>query len=198
MGTLFAFFRGYARSGGRFRLARQCLADRPGPENSSVNGEEHSMVQRRGNGFHPVAQLQNEMDQLVSSFFGSGQASRMPLARTFPPLNVWEDAENLFAESEIPGLKSEDLDITVVGSDLTIRGSRGGEAREGAIYHRRERGYGEFNRVLRLPIEVDADKVEATLKDGVLLIKLPKAESAKPKKIKVHATDSPSSSTQTG
>jgi HSP20 family protein len=76
----------------------------------------------------------------------------------------------------------------VVGSDLTIRGKRGEEPSEGTAYHRRERGAGEFNRVLRLPIEVDADRVEATLRDGVLLVKLPKAESARPKKIKVSTT----------
>ena len=79
-------------------------------------------------------------------------------------------------------------DVTVVGGDLTIRGRRGDAPGEGTTYHRRERGAGEFTRVVRLPIDVDADRVEATLKDGVLLVKLPKAESAKPKKIKVSAS----------
>ncbi len=100
---------------------------------------------------------------------------------------MWEYGDHLYAEAELPGLKSEDLDVSVVGGDLTIRGHRGSEPQEGTSYHRRERGTGEFTRVLRLPIEVDADKVEATLTNGVLLVKLPKAESAKPKKIKVAA-----------
>jgi HSP20 family protein len=149
----------------------------------------HPTVFRRTNGLIPLAQLRDEMDRLASDFFGP-QSGRLPArwswtAQGFPALNVWEDGEVLYAEAEVPGMKSEDLDVSVVGSDLTIRGRRGGEAHEGAAYHRQERGTGEFNRVLRLPVEVDAGKVEASLTDGVLLIKLPKAESAKPKKIKV-------------
>lgn len=146
------------------------------------------MVIRR-NGFNPVFQLRDEMDRLVSDFFTPATAraawATNP-ARSFPMLNVWEDGDNLFAEAEVPGLKSEDVEISVVGNELTIRGRRGEPARDGVAYHRQERGVGEFNRVLRLPIEVNADKVDASLKDGVLLIKLPKAESAKPKKIKVN------------
>jgi len=147
------------------------------------------MVLRRGNGFNPLYQLRGEMDRLVNDFFGPTATAVAQtvdaVTRSFPALNVWEQGEDLFAEAEVPGLKSEDIDISVVGNDLTIRGRRGQEQPEGTVYHRQERGVGEFNRVLRLPIEVDADKVEATLKDGVLLIRLPKAESAKPKKIKV-------------
>ncbi len=146
------------------------------------------MVLRR-NGFNPLPQLRDEMDRLVSDFFGpvtgAAPARFAAPARGFPALNVWEDGENLFAEAELPGMKNEDVDISVIGNDLTIRGRRGDQPREGMAYHRQERGVGEFNRVLRLPYDVDANKVEATLKDGVLLIKLPKAESAKPKKITV-------------
>ena len=147
------------------------------------------MILRRTNGFHPLNQLRDQMDRLVGDFFGpqtGTYASRMAGAEPgFPALNVWEYGDHLYAEAEVPGLKSDAIDVSVVGGDLTIRGRRGEADREDTSYHRRERGIGEFNRVLRLPVEVDADKVEATLKDGVLLIKLPKAESAKPKKIKV-------------
>jgi HSP20 family protein len=147
------------------------------------------MLIRRTNGLWPVAQLRDEMDRLVSDFFGP-QRARTPLrspwpAQGFPALNVWEQGDALYAEAEVPGMKSDEIDISVVANDLTIRGRRGGESREGVAYHRQERGTGEFNRVLRLPAEVDAAKVEATLTDGVLRIKLPKAESAKPKKVKV-------------
>lgn len=147
------------------------------------------VFRRRGNGLLGVAQLRDEMDRLASDFFGpasSGQPARWAWsAPSFPALNVWEEGDALYAEAEVPGMKSEDLDVSVVGNDLTIRGRRGSEAREGAAYHRQERGTGEFNRVLRLSQEVDASRVEATLTDGVLLIKLPKAESAKPRKINV-------------
>ncbi|MBI3839506.1 MAG: Hsp20/alpha crystallin family protein [Planctomycetia bacterium] len=147
------------------------------------------MVLRRANGFNPLYQLRDEMDRLVGDFFGPATgnvAQRIGAAtRSFPALNVWEDGENLYAEAEVPGLKSEDIDISVVGNDLTIHGHRGEAEREGVAFHRQERGVGQFNRVLRLPVDVDPNRVEASLKDGVLLIKLPKAESAKPKKIKV-------------
>ena len=147
------------------------------------------MVFRRANGANPISQLRDEMDRLVGDFFGP-VASSVPArlasaARGFPPLNVWEDGDNLFAEAEVPGLKNEEIDISVVGNVLTIRGGRGEEPQEGVVYHRQERGVGQFNRVLRLPVDVDANRVEASLKDGVLTIKLPKAESAKPKKIQV-------------
>lgn len=144
---------------------------------------------RRHNGVHPLHVLREEMDRLVGDFFGPG-ANALPgrMAGTvgnFPPLNVWEDGERFFVEAELPGLKHEDLELTVVENELTLTGRRGEPQREGVAYHRQERGVGEFSRVLRLPAEVDADKVEATMHDGVLLIKLPKSESAKPKKIKV-------------
>jgi HSP20 family protein len=143
----------------------------------------------RHNGLNPFYQLRDEMDRLVGDFFGpstSAQALRgTMLMRTFPALNVWEDGDTLYAEAEVPGVKPEDIDVSVVGGDLTLRGQRRSGQYEGMAYHRQERGVGEFNRVLRLPYEVDANKVEATLNDGVLLIKLPKADSAKPKKIKV-------------
>jgi HSP20 family protein len=146
------------------------------------------MVLRR-NGLNPIPQLRDEMDRLLSDFFGpstgAAPARLSTPARGFPALNVWEDGENLFAEAELPGIRNEEIDISVIGSDLTIRGRRGEQPREGRAYHRQERGVGEFNRVLRLPYDVDANKVEATLKDGILLVKLPKAESAKPKKITV-------------
>jgi HSP20 family protein len=147
------------------------------------------MVSRRMNAFHPVMQLRDEMDRLIGEFMdptNSGSTTRYGIrSRGFPSLNVWECGDDLYAEAEVPGVKSEDIDISVMGNDLTIRGRRGETQVEGAAFHRQERGVGEFNRVLRLPVEIDSSRVEASLKDGILLVKLPKAESAKPKKIKV-------------
>jgi HSP20 family protein len=141
----------------------------------------------RVNGVVPLAQLRDEMDRLVTDFFGDPAvpARWEWRAPSFPALNVWEEGDVIYAEAEVPGLKQQDLEISVMGTDLAIHGRRGGDKPEGATYHHQERGAGEFNRVLRLPVEVDAAKVEATLADGVLLIKLPKAESAKPHKIEV-------------
>jgi HSP20 family protein len=146
------------------------------------------MVYRR-NGLNPVTQLRDEMDRLVGDFFAplaGGTALRSGVAaQGYPALNVWEEGDVIHVEAEVPGLKSEDLDISVVGNEVTLRGKRSEGTPAGAVYHRQERGVGEFNRLLRLPVELNPERVEASLKDGILLIKLPKAESAKPKKIKV-------------
>lgn len=147
------------------------------------------MVLRRPNSVSPVAQLRSEMDWLVQDFFGRGGRPVMPTSAGYPPLNVWEDGDSLYAEAELPGVKSEDLEITVLAGDLTIQGRRNTSAGEGVAFHRQERGTGQFNRVIRLPFEVASERVEASLRDGVLLVKLPRAESAKPKKIAIRPAE---------
>ncbi|MGC3969703.1 MAG: Hsp20/alpha crystallin family protein [Pirellulales bacterium] len=132
-------------------------------------------------------QARREMDRVFGEVFGPvGTALDRLGVGGFPSLNVWEEADVLHAEAELPGVKSEDLDISVVGKQLTLRGRRGGPAVEQAVYHRRERAGGEFSRTVTLPYEVDADKVEASLVDGVLKLTLPKAEAAKPRKIAIN------------
>jgi len=129
--------------------------------------------------------LRREMDQLMDNFgLGRVAGAFMP-ARAFPALNVWEDGECLYAEAELPGVPQDALEVFVVGNELTIKGSRAPVGEEGASFHRRERTFGEFSRVVTLPAEVNADKVEATLKNGVLFVILPKAEVARAKRIKV-------------
>jgi HSP20 family protein len=103
----------------------------------------------------------------------------------FPPVNVWEDEDHLFLEAELPGLSMESLEIYVKDKDLVLSGERKSDDREGASFHRRERGVGRFSRTLRLPINVNSENVEARLRDGVLSLTLPKAEEAKPRKIEV-------------
>jgi HSP20 family protein len=145
------------------------------------------MMRVRRGGFDPVAQFR-DVDRQLGEFVNQGLpglANRVLGTRPFPAINVWDDGEQLVAEAELPGLQQEELDISVVGSELTIKGERKSAADEGTSYHRRERGTGPFTRVLRLPVEVDADRVSATLRDGVLTIQLPKAEAAKPRKINV-------------
>jgi HSP20 family protein len=104
--------------------------------------------------------------------------------RAFPALNIWEDGDTLVAEAEVPGLTMEDVEVYVVGNELTITGKRSTQT-ENPEFHRRERNTGEFTRTLTLPVEIDAQKVEATLRNGILTVKLPKAEAAKPRKIAV-------------
>ena len=103
----------------------------------------------------------------------------------YPALNLWDDGENFHAEAELAGFKIEDIDLAVAGSELQIRGRREVAAGKGWAVHRRERPSGEFSRAITFPAEIDADRVQAALKDGVLSITLPKAPTAKPRKIEV-------------
>jgi HSP20 family protein len=120
-----------------------------------------------------------EFDEVAKAFFGGGEC---------PVLNARTDDEETVVTAELPGFDPEEIDLSVEGSTLTITGSReAAEAKEGEAYHRRERWSGKFTRSLKLPADVDAAKVEAGFKDGVLTIKLPKSEEHKPKKIAVRA-----------
>jgi HSP20 family protein len=127
-----------------------------------------------------------EMNHVLNNIFDA--APFVTGQRSFPAINVWEDGERLFAEAEVPGLSMEDMEIYVVGNELTIKGHRKTPEDGRRAFHRRERGTGEFSRVLTLPVEVNAEKVEATLKDGVLTVTMPKAESARPRKISIKAS----------
>ncbi len=130
-----------------------------------------------------LPEFRRELDRLFDGFFGP--ESFLSSVRPFPPVNLWEDRERMYLEAEVPGLTMDDLEITIQGNELTIRGTRRPADGEKVVYHRQERGAGEFTRFLTLPIEVDADRVEATLKDGVLTIAMPKSEHAKARKINV-------------
>jgi len=143
------------------------------------------MLARSMNPFSALNELRREMDQLFDGYgprFNGGLWAR---ATTFPALNIWEDGDSLRAEAEIPGVSQNDIEVYAVGNELTIKGTRKPREGEDVTYHRRERGTGEFTRVVTLPVDVNAEKVQASLKDGVLTITLPKAEEAKPKKIAV-------------
>jgi HSP20 family protein len=105
--------------------------------------------------------------------------------RVFPSVNVWEDGQSLYAEAEVPGMTMENIEVFAQGDEFTIKGQRAPESVEPSAFHRRERGSGAFSRLVRLPVPIDADKVTASLRDGVLLITLPKAEQARTRKVEV-------------
>src|SRR4051812_13283392 len=99
------------------------------------------MSLRRGSS---VYQLRDEMDRLFNGFFPTAaRAASMVNGRSFPAINVWEDGESLFAEAEVPGMKSEQIEIAVVDDELTVKGSRTLEESAEQKFHRRERGVGE-------------------------------------------------------
>jgi HSP20 family protein len=114
-----------------------------------------------------------------------GYESGIALSR-FPALNVWGNADNVVVTAELPGLAADDLDISVVNNQLTIKGERKAEQpAEGAVCHRRERVDGNFVRTVRLPFAVENDKVSARYENGVLTISMPRHEATKPKRIEI-------------
>ncbi len=104
----------------------------------------------------------------------------------FPQVNVSESEDAFTVDAELPGVAPSDVEIVVLGEKLTIKGERKVQAPEGARMLRRERSLGSFTRVLQFPVELEADKVEAQLKNGVLTIKLTKSPAARPRKIEIH------------
>ncbi|MFZ0928520.1 MAG: Hsp20/alpha crystallin family protein [Syntrophobacteraceae bacterium] len=130
-----------------------------------------------------VERARRQMDRLLSVFTG-GVASPTS-SGVFPPLIVTEDEGTIYIEAEIPGIKAEDLDISVVGRTLTLSGERKPEETQGVNYHRRERKWGSFRKALTLTDDVNPEAIQAECKNGMLKLVLPKAEHAKPRKITI-------------
>lgn len=134
--------------------------------------------------FDELDRIRQQMDRL-SEVFSGGRAGRVT-AGVFPLVNLTEDQENYYVRAELPGVKADDLDIQVTANSLSLSGERKiDEEGNGVKYHRREREGGRFSRMMTLPGDVDAEKVEADLVNGVLTVKIAKAEAAKPKQITV-------------
>ncbi len=132
----------------------------------------------------PWEELQR-MRQQLDRMFDDSQYPRVS-AGVFPLINLTEDKDNYYVRAELPGVQADELDIQVTGNNLSISGERKIAAEgEGAKYHRREREAGTFSRMIGLPGEVNTDKVEASLEDGILNVVVSKAEIAKPKQISV-------------
>lgn len=133
-------------------------------------------------GIDPWTQLQrieNEMNRVLSRYAS-------PSMSEFPAVNIWANGDDAVVTTEIPGIDSDKIDISVVGKTLVIRGGREPEViKEGESYHRWERWYGQFAKCVELPFQIDPGKVEAKFAKGVLTITLPRAEADKPKKITV-------------
>jgi HSP20 family protein len=141
------------------------------------------MLSTRWEPWVEMNRLSREMDRLFS--LRSNGTGRSIGTGTFPSLNIWEDRDHLYAEAELPGFSLDDLEIYVTGNQLTIKGERRPPEHNGGTWHRQERGFGKFTRMVELPSELDGDKVSASFKNGVLMITLPKAEAVKPRRIEV-------------
>jgi HSP20 family protein len=131
-----------------------------------------------------MERLRREMNRLFDGTVSGGART----APSYPAMNVWAGEEGLIVTSEVPGVSIEDLEINVVNDTLTLSGHREpDQVGEETRYHRRERGFGKFTRTVQLPFRCDANKVEATLTNGILRIELPRVEEEKPIKISVKA-----------
>ncbi|HLG89006.1 MAG TPA: Hsp20/alpha crystallin family protein [Alphaproteobacteria bacterium] len=135
-------------------------------------------------GFDPFAEfrrLQNEINRAFSGFTAAAAT------REFPPVNIWLGENSVAVTAELPGVGPENVDISLQGDMLTLRGERKPDSTGGASWHRQERTYGRFTRAVQLPFRVDADKVNAQFNNGVLEIELTRPETDKPRKISVQA-----------
>jgi len=136
-----------------------------------------------------VDRFRSDIDRMFDDFF-----TRSPFSRSYgaeewmPAVDISETGKEIIVNAEIPGMDAKDIDISINGRLLTIKGERKQEQEEkGENYHRIERRYGSFSRSLELPVDVNADKVKATYKEGVLKLNLPKAKEQSVKKIEVKA-----------
>ncbi len=122
----------------------------------------------------------------MNRLFDANNKERAFHSPGYPAINIWTNDEGQLITAEIPGIQPEDLNIDVTGDALSISGERKwDDVPEEVHYHRRERSFGAFSRIIQLPFMVDTDQVEASFENRVLQIKLPRAEADKPKKITV-------------
>ena len=137
------------------------------------------------NMWEELDRMQREMNRL----YRTSRGSRLHTAPSFPAINIWTSEEGQLISAEIPGVEADALDISVTGEILTLSGERKPEQiGEEVRYHRQERGYGRFKRSIQLPFPVQSEGIEATFKNGVLNVYLPRAEEDKPRKISVKST----------
>lgn len=140
-----------------------------------------------GGSWSALDQLQSEMMRAFDRLgTGAGPARGTP----FPPVNLYETAEGYVLTAEIPGVKSEDLEVSVEGERVTIGGKRAIEypSDGNTSLHRRERQSGVFRRAFSLPEPADPEKTEAICRHGILMVRIPKAASHQPRRISVRAS----------
>jgi HSP20 family protein len=149
---------------------------------------EGTVVPRSGGGMDPFDVMREmlSLDPLRALFGGSLGLHQMPAQQFMPQFEVRETDDAYIFRADLPGVKDDDLDITLAQNRLTISGKREMEQRhESDRYYAVERAYGSFTRSFTLPTDVDQNRVEAELKDGVLNLKIPKSAEQQPKKVQV-------------
>ena len=134
--------------------------------------------------FFDVEKTLNEMDRIFDAV-GRPLGLRSVPRGTFPAVNVYDQGNAAVLIAEVPGIKAEDLDLTVVGDSVTLKGQRQEEPGQDERYYRRERPMGAFTRTVTLPTPCDSNSVKAQYRNGVLRVTLDKAEEAKARKVEI-------------
>ena len=130
--------------------------------------------------------IQREMDQVFGHFFGEGNGNGQSAARAIAPAALWEEENRWCVEIDLPGVKQEDIDVTLEKNALRLTAER--KAPHDTRFFHQERPYGKFERLITLPETVDPEGIQAELKDGVLRLSLTKRPELQPKKIQVKAS----------
>jgi HSP20 family protein len=136
--------------------------------------------------FNDLNRIRNQLDRIFEDPFSLATPTSSFFEGWNPAVDIYEDKDKYVVNAELPGMRREDIDVSLDGNTLTISGERKQEEekKEGENY-RSERYFGRFQRCVTLPSGVDANKIQASYKDGVLTVTLPKSEEAKPKQIQV-------------
>ena len=139
--------------------------------------------------FNELNRIRNEIFRIFEDPFHFASSPSSLFDGWTPTVDVYEEKDKITVRAELPGMKKEDIEVTVVGDSLSISGERKQEQekREGEIF-RSERYLGRFQRTITLPAEVDPNKIQASYKDGVLTVSLAKSEQAKRKQIEISAS----------
>jgi HSP20 family protein len=137
--------------------------------------------------FRTISDIQSEMNRLFDSVFGHPATMPSGERMWIPLCDMWETRDEVALCFELPGVSEKDVSVSITGDLLTVKGERrfAHEDVKSDDWHRLERAYGKFERTVQLPMPVQANKVKATYRDGLLTVTLPKAEEVKPKEIKI-------------
>jgi HSP20 family protein len=136
--------------------------------------------------FGELSSLRREMDRLWENFFGERPLGRVWEREWAPSLDMSETRDNYVVKAEVPGIDAKHIAISLTGDVLTIKGEKRQEKEEKEEdYHLVERSYGSFSRSVRIPAEVESNKIKASYKNGILAITLPKSEKVKAKEVKI-------------
>jgi HSP20 family protein len=132
--------------------------------------------------FEALSHLQRSLEgRLMSDWLEDQTASQGP----FPPINVFQQGDDILAIVELPGIEKSSIQVQAKENTIRIAGKKAISFPDAASVHRRERMFGEFDRTLSLPIQIDPDHIKAEYRDGVLALHLPRAERDKPRAIKI-------------